>query len=391
MRSFIVDEFFLQKLKECSIFQARSGMVKGSQYKYINRLKLGDQVFFSRDTCIEEYVTFSAGYNFCSAGSFSSLASIVPVGSVIGRYVSFAKGLKPMGFRHPVDAVCMNSAVFNFYRENIASYFDNYEKNNFIAQKKEVYTPQPQKEPIILGNDVWIGENVTIKGGVTIGDGAVIASGSVITKNVKPYSISAGTPGKHRKYRFSEDIVSGLLEINWWDYELGDLFREGVDFSKPDKFLEKFILIQKNIRPLSVDKMYPALLFYDEEIQNNKSNFIFDWQGYILYWDHENNKVVKSFQYLKCFLPISLLNDGKGVKSLFVKKIGCLQISLNDKNEVIFSIVNERHDLTYKIVFNNRSKFYVQYKNEYLCSNISQNHFMTVAHIKDWEYFYFYD
>lgn len=387
----VVNDIFLKKLKMGNIFQARSGMIKGSQYQYINRLRSGDKVFFTRDTCIEEYVTFAAGCNLCSVGSFSSLASTIPVGSVIGRYVSLAKGLKSMGFRHPVNAVCMNSAVFNFYRENIASYFNHYEKDNGFIHKKEVNTPQPQKGPITIGNDVWIGENVTINGGISIGDGAVIASGSVITKNVSPYSIIAGIPGKHRKYRFPEEIISGLLEINWWNYELGDLFREGVDFSEPANFLKKFILIRNNLRSLSVDRLYPILLSYDVEIQDNKENFIFDWQGYILYWDHENNKVIKSFQYLKNFIPVSLLNDEFGMKGLFVKGLGYLQISFNDKNKVCFSIIKQKNSLVYNVLFNNKSEFYIQHKNEYLCSTKSKDHFMKVSHIKEWEYFYFYD
>lgn len=35
-----------------------------------------------------------------------------------------------LGFKHPVESVCMNSAVFNFYRENVAAYFDKYELEN---------------------------------------------------------------------------------------------------------------------------------------------------------------------------------------------------------------------------------------------------------------------
>ena len=50
--------------------------------------------------------------------------------------------------------------------------------------------------PVIIDNDVWIGEGVIILKGVKIGQGAVIAAGAVVTKNVPPYSVSAGIPAK---------------------------------------------------------------------------------------------------------------------------------------------------------------------------------------------------
>ncbi len=50
--------------------------------------------------------------------------------------------------------------------------------------------------PIHIGNDVWIGAKATITRGVNIGDGSVIAANCVITKDVPPYTVFAGVPGK---------------------------------------------------------------------------------------------------------------------------------------------------------------------------------------------------
>ena len=74
----------------------------------------------------------------------------------------------------------------------------------------------PNKGNITIGNDVWIGMKCIIMGGVTIGDGAVIGAGSVVTKDVPPYSVCAGVPAKHIKYRFNEETIKDLLEIKWW-------------------------------------------------------------------------------------------------------------------------------------------------------------------------------
>lgn len=51
---------------------------------------------------------------------------------------------------------------------------------------------------IIIEDDVWIATSARILANVTIGKGSVIAAGAVVTKNVPPYSLCAGVPGKSR-------------------------------------------------------------------------------------------------------------------------------------------------------------------------------------------------
>jgi acetyltransferase-like isoleucine patch superfamily enzyme len=75
------------------------------------------------------------------------------------------------------------------------------------------------KGDIKIGNDVWIGATSTIMSGVTIGDGAVVGAGSTITKDVPPFSIVAGNPGKIVKYRFTKEQIEKLLQIAWWNWE----------------------------------------------------------------------------------------------------------------------------------------------------------------------------
>src|SRR5690606_15275799 len=79
---------------------------------------------------------------------------------------------------------------------------------------------EPQKHAPVIGNDVWIGINSIIQRGVTIGDGAVIASGSVVTKDVVPFSIVAGIPAKHIKFRFSDIQIQQLMKICWWNWDI---------------------------------------------------------------------------------------------------------------------------------------------------------------------------
>lgn len=49
---------------------------------------------------------------------------------------------------------------------------------------------------IKIGDDVWIGAHCTVLSGVTIGEGSVIGAGCVVTKDIPPYSIVVGVPGK---------------------------------------------------------------------------------------------------------------------------------------------------------------------------------------------------
>jgi acetyltransferase-like isoleucine patch superfamily enzyme len=68
-----------------------------------------------------------------------------------------------------------------------------------------------------IGNDVWIGTKSIIMGGIKIGDGAIIGAGAIVTKDVPSYSIVAGIPAKVIKYRFDEQIIQKMLELQWWN------------------------------------------------------------------------------------------------------------------------------------------------------------------------------
>ena len=83
----------------------------------------------------------------------------------------------------------------------------------------ETITGHPAtKGDIVIGNDVWIGFGATILSGVTIGDGAVIGAGSVVSRDVAPYTIVAGNPAVPARKRFSEAVITALLNLCWWDW-----------------------------------------------------------------------------------------------------------------------------------------------------------------------------
>ena len=87
-----------------------------------------------------------------------------------------------------------------------------------------------QTKQICVGNDVWIGRHCMIMDGVTIGDGATVAAGAIVTKDVPPFALVAGIPAKIIKYKFPQEVIDRLEEIQWWNLpdekitEVVDLF-----------------------------------------------------------------------------------------------------------------------------------------------------------------------
>ena len=79
-----------------------------------------------------------------------------------------------------------------------------------------------------------------VMNGVKIGDGAIVAAGAVVTKDVPPYSVVGGVPAKVIKYRFSEETVSRLMAIKWWDSDVQYLHRQFRLFHDVNNFLNEF-------------------------------------------------------------------------------------------------------------------------------------------------------
>lgn len=72
----------------------------------------------------------------------------------------------------------------------------------------------------VISNDVWIGYKATIMPGVRIGNGAVIAAHAVVTRNVEPYTIVGGNPAEPIRKRFSDEVISILQKLCWWDWDI---------------------------------------------------------------------------------------------------------------------------------------------------------------------------
>lgn len=71
-----------------------------------------------------------------------------------------------------------------------------------------------------IGNDCWIGENVFFTGGIKIEDGAIVLAGAVVTKDVPPYAIVGGVPARILKYRYDNETIDFLLNLQWWNKDI---------------------------------------------------------------------------------------------------------------------------------------------------------------------------
>ena len=124
----------------------------------------------------------------------------------IGKFCSIACGAKFL----------FNSA--NHTLSSLSTYPFPLFFEEWGLEKKDVTNAWDNKGDIVIGNDVWIGYEAVILAGVTIGDGAIVGTRAVVTKDVPPYTIVGGVPAKPIKKRFSEETISALLEIQWWNW-----------------------------------------------------------------------------------------------------------------------------------------------------------------------------
>lgn len=89
----------------------------------------------------------------------------------------------------------------------------------------------PNRGDTAIGNDVWVGYDALILPGVTIGDGAVVGARAVVTRDVPPYAVVAGNPARIVRRRFDDADIARLLEIRWWDWEIGRIRRHAAALS----------------------------------------------------------------------------------------------------------------------------------------------------------------
>ena len=210
------------------------------------RWKLTRKVRIGRNCIVRQssFEGYNTVFNKCSVvNSFIGLGTYVGdcsyiASTKIGRFCSIAENVRIVIGNHPTSVFVTTYPSFYYNTESQIGY--TFHKGNPLFMGLNKFPKGESDFHVIIGNDVWIGCNCLIIEGVKIGDGAIIGAGAVVTKDVPPYSIVAGVPAKVIKYRFSEEQISMLDRIKWWNWPVDKIAENYQDFADIDVFIKKY-------------------------------------------------------------------------------------------------------------------------------------------------------
>lgn len=142
----------------------------------------------------------------CHFGDYSYIVADADIiYATVGKFCSIAAHTRINPGNHPLERVALNHFT---YRS--AAYGLGADDADFFQWRRDHH--------VTLGNDVWIGHGAILLPGVNVGNGAAIGAGAVVTKDVPPYAIVVGVPGRILRFRFAPEIIAALDRIAWWDW-----------------------------------------------------------------------------------------------------------------------------------------------------------------------------
>ena len=165
------------------------------------RIEVGDYSYYDDSRGPEHFVARCVRYHFDFIGDRL----------IIGKFVAIAQAAQFVmnGANHPLGGF----STFPFQMFG-------------LGDPESLKRPGPNNRgDMVIGNDVWIGREAVIMPGVTIGDGAIIGTRAQVTRDVPPYAVVAGNPGRIVKMRFAPEIIAELLAIRWWDWDAETIAR----------------------------------------------------------------------------------------------------------------------------------------------------------------------
>lgn len=145
----------------------------------------------------------------------------------VGRYCNIGSDVSIGQIKIPMDvfspAIAFHGNVFDF------AGIENQETPALAKQlsKIKVNNVDQPFSSAIIGNDVYIGAGTLVDNDVHIGHGAIINPHARIYNDVPPYAIIK-EDGLQAGSRFTDEEISDLLEIQWWQYDVPQMLKAGL-------------------------------------------------------------------------------------------------------------------------------------------------------------------
>lgn len=164
-------------------------------------IEVGDYSYYDDSRGPEHFVARCVRYHFDFIGDRL----------IIGKFVAIAQGSQFImnGANHPMTG--FSTFPFAMFGLGDAEALKQAGANH--------------RGDTVIGNDVWIGREAVIMPGVRVGDGAIIGTRAQVARDVPPYAVVVGNPGRVVRTRFAPEVVAELLAIRWWDWDADKIAR----------------------------------------------------------------------------------------------------------------------------------------------------------------------